>query len=115
MANPNMKFKDMGNRLWSTYGRATKGDVNDNKDRLTTTWQPQQGFEALAAQIETCLVYSHSAKRDSPDGDLIEAFLILSDQADGMLLDRLCEVGAAPGEQTTGLDGREVLMEDGVP
>ena len=39
-------------------------------------WQPHQGFEALDAQIKTCLVYSHFAKKLIPDGELIDAFLI---------------------------------------
>ena len=50
--------------------------MKDNKDRLTTAWQPHQGFEALVAQIETCLVYSHFAKKLIPDGELMDAFLI---------------------------------------
>ena len=36
MANPNMKFKDMATSFWGTYGRVTKEEVKDNKDRLTT-------------------------------------------------------------------------------
>jgi hypothetical protein len=76
MANPNMKFKDMADNFWATYGTVTEEEVKDNKDRLTTAWQPHQGFEALVAQIETCLVYSHFARKLIPDGELIDAFLI---------------------------------------
>jgi phage terminase small subunit len=76
MANPNMKFKDMADSFWGTYGRVTKEKVKNNKDRLTIVWQPHQGFEALVAQIETCLVYSYFAKKLIPDGELIDAFLI---------------------------------------
>ena len=77
MANPNMKFEDMAASFWGTYGRVTEEEVKDNKDRLTTAWQPHQGFEALVAQIETCLVYSHFAKKLIPDEELIDAFIIV--------------------------------------
>ena len=80
MANPNMKFKDMTDRFWGTYRRVTEEEMKDNKDRLTTAWQPHQGFEALVAEIETCLVYSHFAKKLIPDGELIYAFLICMKQ-----------------------------------
>ena len=76
IANPNMKFKDMAASFWGTYGRVTGEEVKDNKDRLTTAWQPHQGFEGLVAQIKTCLVYSHFAKKLIPDKELIDAFLI---------------------------------------
>ena len=39
--------------------------------------QPHQGFEALVAQIETCLVYSHFMKELIPHLDLIDVFLIV--------------------------------------
>ena len=75
--NPNIKFKDRTDSFWGTYGRVTKEEeAKDNKDRLTTAWQPHQGFEALVAQIEACLVYSHFAKKLIPDGVLIGTFLI---------------------------------------
>ena len=76
MANPNMKFKDMTDSFGGTYRRVTKEEVKDNKDRLTIAWQPHQDFQALVAQIETCLIYSHFAKKLIPDGELIDAFLI---------------------------------------
>ena len=76
MANPKMKFKDTTDSFLRTYGRVTKEEVKYNKDRLTTAWQPHQGFEALVAQIETCLVYSHFTKKLIPDRELIDAFLI---------------------------------------
>ena len=50
MVNPNMKFKDMADSFWGTYGRVTEEEVKDNKDRLTITWPPHQGFKALVAQ-----------------------------------------------------------------
>jgi hypothetical protein len=37
MTNPNMKFKDMTDSFWGTYGRVTEEEVKDNKDRLTTS------------------------------------------------------------------------------
>ena len=58
IANPNMKFKDMTNSFWRTYGRVNKEEVKDNTDRLTTVWQLHQGFKALVAQIKTYLVHS---------------------------------------------------------
>ena len=76
MANPNMKFKDMATSFGGTYGRVTEEEVEDNKDRLKTAWQPHQGFEAIVAQIETCLVYSHFTKKPIADGELIDVFLI---------------------------------------
>jgi hypothetical protein len=76
MANPNMKIKCTRERFWETYGRAAQDEVKVNKDGLTTAWQPHLGFEALTAQIETCLVYGHFAKKVIPDKDLINAFLI---------------------------------------
>ena len=66
----------MADSFWGTYGRAVKEEVKDNKDGLTTVCQPHQGFETLVAQIETCLVYSHFAKKLIPDGELIGVFLI---------------------------------------
>jgi hypothetical protein len=80
MANPNMKFKDMCTHFWETYGRVSQEEVKDNRDRLTTAWQPHQGFEALVAQIETCLVYGHFAKKVISNEDLIDAFLIVIKQ-----------------------------------
>ena len=77
MANSNMKFKDMCDRFWSTHGRVTKKEVKDNKDRLTTTWQPHQDLEALVAKIETCLVYNHFVRKVIPDKNHIETFLIM--------------------------------------
>ena len=68
MATPNMKIKDMTDSFGGTYDRVTKEEVEDNKDRLSTAWQPHQGFEALVAQIKTCLVYSHFAKKLIPTG-----------------------------------------------
>ena len=44
MTNPNMKFKDMTNSFGGTYGRVTKEEVKDNKNRLTTSWQLHQDF-----------------------------------------------------------------------
>jgi hypothetical protein len=44
MANPNMKFKQTYEHFWETCGRVTQEEVTDNKDRLTTAWQPHQGF-----------------------------------------------------------------------
>ena len=76
VANPNMKFKDMTDTFWGTYGRVTEEEVKDIKDRLTTAWQPHQSFKALVVQIETCLVYSHFAKKLIPDGELIDACLL---------------------------------------
>ena len=49
MANPNMKFKDMCDSFWYIYGRVTEEEIRDNKDMLTTAWQPHQCFEALVA------------------------------------------------------------------
>ena len=66
----------MTDSFGGTYGRVTKEEVKDSKGRLTTAWQPHQGVEALVAQIETCLVYSHFAMNIIPDGELIDAFLI---------------------------------------
>ena len=63
MANPNTKFKDMTDSFGGTYGRVAEEEVKENKDMLTTVWQPHQGFEALVAQIKTCLVYSHFVKQ----------------------------------------------------
>ena len=71
-----MKFKDMTNSFRGTHGRVTKEEVKGNKDRLTATWQPHRGFEALVAYIETCLVYSHFNKKLLPDGELIVTFLV---------------------------------------
>ena len=55
----------------------TQEEVKDNKDRLTTAWQPQQGFEALIAQIETCLVYGHFSKKVMPNKDLINTLFVV--------------------------------------
>ena len=62
MSNPNTKFKDMCKTFWNTHGRVTKEGTEENKEKLTTALQPHQIFEALVAQIETCLVYSHFVK-----------------------------------------------------
>ena len=70
MDNPNTKSKDMADSFGGTCGRVTKEEVKYNKDRLSTTWQPHQGFKALVAQIETCLIYSHFAKNSSLTGSL---------------------------------------------
>ena len=51
--------------------------MKDNQDRLTTYWQSHQGFEALVAQIEVCLVYGHFAKKSITDDDMIDAFIIV--------------------------------------
>jgi hypothetical protein len=93
MTNPNMKFKDMTDSFWGTYGRVTEEEVKDNKDRLTTAWQPHQGFEALIAQIETCLVYSHFAKKLITDVELKDAFLICI-KKNGLLPNRSRPMGA---------------------
>ena len=81
MGNPNMKFKDICDHFWAIYGKATPEEVKDNRYRLTTDWQPHQGFEALVAQIEVCLVYGHFAKKSIPDDDLIDAFIIVGKHA----------------------------------
>ena len=101
MANPNMKFKNMCDSFWSTYGRVTEEEVKDNTDRLTTAWQPYQGFEVPVAQIKMYLVYIHFAKKVIPNRDLVKTFLILTEPTSG--------------EQTTGLGGYTVLVEEGVP
>ena len=72
-----MKFKDMCQSFWDTYGKLTKEEVKDNKTRLTAAWQPYQGFEAPVAHIETCLVYGHVAKKVIPDKDLTNALFII--------------------------------------
>jgi hypothetical protein len=77
MANPYMKFKDMCQNFWDTYGRVTKEEVNNNKDRLTAVSQPHQRFEALVAHIETCLVYGYFTEKVISDKDLIDMFLIV--------------------------------------
>ena len=66
MANSNMKFKDVADSFWGTYGRVTEEEVKDTKGVLTTAWQPHQDFEALVAQIKTCIVFSHFAKKTHP-------------------------------------------------
>ena len=35
LANPNMKLNDMCQSFWDTYGRVTKEEAKDIKDRLT--------------------------------------------------------------------------------
>ena len=75
-----MKFKDMTNSVWGIYRILTEEEVKDNKDRLTTAWQPHRGFEALVAQIKTCLVYRHITKKLILDEELIDVFLIILKQ-----------------------------------
>ena len=75
-----MKFKDMTDTFWGTCGRVTEEEVKDNKDRLTTAWQPHHWFEAPVVQIETYLVYSHVTKKCIPDSEFIDTFLICNKQ-----------------------------------
>ena len=82
MSISNMKFKDMCDHFWNIYGRATQEEALDNKNRDTTAWQSHQGFEALVAQIENCLVYEHFTKKPIPNEDLINAFLIVIKKTD---------------------------------
>ena len=76
-----MKFNDMTDSFWGAYGRVTEEEVKDNKDELSTACQPHQVFEALVAQIKTCLVYSHLSKKLILNGELVDAFLLCIKQA----------------------------------
>ena len=80
MATRNMKSKDMCQHFWDIYDRVAQEEVKNNKDRLTSAWQPHQGFQAFIAQIETCLVYGHFAKTIIPDKDVTDALLIVIKQ-----------------------------------
>ena len=81
-ANPNMNFNDTCQSFCNAYGRVTKDEAKDNKGMLTRTaaWQPYQGVEALKAQIKTCLVYDHFAKKVIPDKDLTNALFVVIKQ-----------------------------------
>ena len=75
-SNQTLSSKTCVTLFWSTYERVTDLEVKNNKNRLTTTWQPHQGFKANIAQIKMCLVYSHFLENTSYK-DLNKAFLLV--------------------------------------
>ena len=76
-ADPKMKFIDVFNYFWTTYGMIREEDVLDNTKRMQADWQPHQGIEVLFQQIEEGVTFAVMADKHMDDQTMIDSFLVV--------------------------------------
>ena len=74
---PKMKFLDVFNYFWTTYGMIREEDVLDNTQRMQADWQPHQGIEVLFQQIEEGVTFAIMADKFMDEATMIDSFLVV--------------------------------------
>ena len=72
-----MKFIDVFNYFWTTYGMIREEDVLDNTKRMQADWQPHQGIEVLFQQIEEGVTFAVMADKFMDEATMIDSFLVV--------------------------------------
>ena len=76
-SNPKMKFIDVFNHFWVTYGIIREEDVLDNTKRMQADWQPHQNIEVLFQQIEEGVTFAVMAEKFMDEQTMIDSFLVV--------------------------------------